>query len=169
MALVAPAGALAYDNVTETPEASKTPEVSDTHATETPHASETPKVSKTPRPSETPEISVPPTLRGSANRLVHENEDVTKIGVSTASKSVEVNYRLHAKLFGLIDLPYELQAKVDTKAGTITAHAPWWLLFARDNAGAVQTALQDNATLKTATNQGQILSTIISILKSLAK
>ena len=66
-------------------------------------------------------------------------------------------------------VPYELQAKVDTKGKAIEARGPWWLLFAVDNADEAQTALQQDAILKTATNQGQILSKIISILKSLAK
>jgi len=117
---------------------------------------------------ETPEVDVPKDLEDDAAELADEDEDVTKIGVSSETKRVNVTYRLRAKLFGVIEVPYELEARVDAKEGVVTTHGPWWLLFARDHASDVQAALEADPTLLTQTNQGKVLSTIIAILKSIS-
>lgn len=117
---------------------------------------------------ETPEIEVPKELEVKARKMVDDDEDITDVHVSSEEKSVEVKYRLRARLFGFIDVPYELQARVDAKEGTIKANGPWWLLFARDNAAAVQTALEADPSLVTSTNQGTVLSKMISVLKDIA-
>ena len=112
---------------------------------------------------------MPEDLEDDVAKLASGDEDLRKVDVSEEDETVDVEYRLRAKLFGVIDVPYDLRAHVDTKEGTIKTNAPWWLLFARDNAGEVKTALESDTTLTTATNQGTILSRIISILKTLAK
>lgn len=116
-------------------------------------------------------IAVPPAIANDAAKLASANADIRGIAVDPEQNRVEVTYRLRAKLFGLIDVPYELQARVQTQEGEMRAEAkgPWWLIFAADNADEVQDALEADTTLTTATNQGTILSTIIGILKSLAQ
>jgi hypothetical protein len=174
------------------PTVSRTPEVEDEDEDEaepsktpkasvTPRASGTPKISKTPEvedeqedenedeANETPEVKVPKDLEDDVAKLASGDEDLTRVEVDEDEGRVEVKYRLRAKLFGLVDVPYELEAKVDAKEGTIKAQGPWWLLFARDNVDDVQSALDADETLTDATNQGSVLSKIIAILKSIAQ
>jgi len=163
----------------ESNEPSRSPELS-----EFPEASESPRASGTMRPSKSPKLSnenesedvgdthditVPKSLKDDVSKLASSNHDIRKVDINAEESRVEVKYRLRAKLFGVIDVPYELRARVDTKAKTIVAHGPWWLLFARDNVGAVKASLSADESLLTARNQGTVLSKIISILKALAK
>lgn len=115
-------------------------------------------------------FSVPTQLRSQVQNQIEANKDIRNVKILEEEERVEVRYRLRAKLFGIIDVPYELQARVETKnMNVIEASGPWWLVFATDNAGEVKQALQDDATLSKSTNQGQILSKIVEILKSLAR
>ncbi len=185
-------------DASESPDVSGTPKPSsspdddedDVRSSSTPKASSTARPSKSPeredddnsgpgdaedreddKAEETPEVSVPPELEDDADELIAEDDDVTKIEVNEDEERVEVKYRLRAKLFGVIEVPYELEARVETKEGEtkVETHGPWWLLFASDDSGEVQDAMEADDTLLTAKNQGTILSTLIGILKSLAQ
>ena len=145
---------------------SESPDQDEREASETPE----PKESEEPEDIETPEVSVPPELEDDADEITGEDDSVKEIKVDKEDGTVEVSYELHAKLFGFIEVPYELEAKVEVRDGqrNIEAKGPWWLAFAADNSDEVLTALNAESSLKTATNQGTILSKIISILKSMA-
>jgi hypothetical protein len=165
-----PFAAIARDSSepSDTPEASASVRPSESPRGDRGEVRSSTDVSESPEPSETPEIDVPQELQKSSEKLASESADIRTIHVDKENKSVEVSYRLRARLFGIIPIPYDLQAKVDTKNKTVEAHGPWWLIFASDNLSAVQASLSADQTLTTQTNQGQILSRIISILKALA-
>lgn len=141
-----------------------------TSAAQATGASVTPKagVQSQEREQERVNIMVPTSLANDAERLASGNANIRGMVVDPERNRVEVTYRLRAKLFGFIDVPYELRAMVQTQEGEMKAEAngPWWLIFAADNSDEVQDALEGEPTLTTATNQGTVLSTIIKILKS---
>jgi hypothetical protein len=64
--------------------------------------------------------------------------------IAVEKNSVKVSYEREAKVLGFVPVKYQLTAEGDSETGKVTMKKPWWLIFAKNDAGKFQTAFDDS-------------------------
>ncbi|MFA5830749.1 MAG: hypothetical protein WC878_02860 [Candidatus Paceibacterota bacterium] len=64
--------------------------------------------------------------------------------IALEEKTVQVTYEREAKVFGFVPVKYEMTAEGNIETGKVKVAKPWWLIFAKNDAGKFESALNDS-------------------------